>query len=527
MCGIVGIVAKGAVNQAIYDALTVMQHRGQDAAGIVTSSDQGLHVRKGNGLVRDVFHTRHMLRLKGNVGIGHIRYPTAGSSVSAEAQPFYVNSPYGICLAHNGNLTNHDELAGHLRREDRRHLSTGSDSEVLLNVFAHELQSRSNGRPQPDQVFDALDRVHQRCKGGYAVVAMIIGHGVVAFRDPHGIRPLVLGHRKTAAGDEYMVASESVALDVLQFEHLRDVAPGESIFIENDGTLHSRIYPGAAGYSPCIFEFVYFARPDSIIDGLSVYKARLRMGEQLAGQIVREWPDHDIDVVIPIPDTSRTAAVQVAYHLGVKYREGFIKNRYIGRTFIMPGQAERAKSVRRKLNAIALEFRGKNVLLVDDSIVRGTTSRQIIRMARDAGARNVYFASAAPPVRYPNVYGIDMPAASELIANGRSNEEIREAIGADRLIYQDLNGLIRSVRHSDSDVRDFDTSCFSGEYVTGDVSAEYLQLLEQQRSDSAKARRAAGPADNDHDSLPGGLTTVPFSEEDTDDEEASETAVGM
>ena len=527
MCGIVGIIGKHPVNQAIYDALTVMQHRGQDAAGIVTSSDEGLHVRKSNGLVRDVFHTRHMVRLKGNVGIGHIRYPTAGSSVSSEAQPFYVNSPYGICLAHNGNLTNHDELSGHLKREDRRHLSTGSDSEVLLNVFAHELQSRANGQPQADQVFDALDSVHQRCSGGYAVVAMIIGHGIVAFRDPHGIRPLVLGRRKTEAGDEYMVASESVALDVLQFERVRDVAPGESIFIENNGTLHSRIYSGAEGYTPCIFEFVYFARPDSIIDGLSVYKARLRMGEQLAGQIVREWPDHDIDVVIPIPDTSRTSAVQVAHHLGIKYREGFIKNRYIGRTFIMPGQAERAKSVRRKLNAISLEFRGKNVLLVDDSIVRGTTSRQIIQMARDAGARNVYFASAAPPVRYPNVYGIDMPAASELIANGRSNEEIREAIGADRLIYLDLHGLIRSVRHSDSEVRDFDTSCFSGEYVTNDVSIEYLRQLEKQRSDSAKAQRDGSVVDNGNDLHQGGLSAVSFGEEDADDDEASESAVGM
>jgi amidophosphoribosyltransferase len=527
MCGIVGIVGKSPVNQAIYDALTVMQHRGQDAAGIVTSSDEGLHARKSNGLVRDVFHTRHMMQLKGNIGIGHIRYPTAGSSKSAEAQPFYVNSPYGIVLAHNGNLTNHDELAGHLQTADRRHLSTGSDSEVLLNVFAHELQSRTDGKPQPDQIFDAVESVHDRCSGGYAVVSMIIGHGMVAFRDPNGIRPLVLGRRKTEAGDEYMVASESVALDVLQFERVRDVAPGEIIFVENDGTLHSRTYSKAAGYTPCIFEFVYFARPDSIIDGLSVYKSRLRMGEQLAGQIVREWPDHDIDVVIPIPDTSRTSAVQVAYHLGIKYREGFIKNRYIGRTFIMPGQAERTKSVRRKLNAIGLEFRGKNVLLVDDSIVRGTTSKQIIRMAREAGARKVYFASAAPPVRYQNVYGIDMPAASELIANGRTVDEIQEIIGADRLIYLDLNGLIRSVRHSDSEVRDFDTSCFSGEYVTDDVSAEYLQQLEEQRSDSAKALSNGDAAEGNDLHQGGGLTAVPFGEDDTDDDEASESAVGM
>lgn len=487
MCGVVGIVAHQAVNQALYDALTVLQHRGQDAAGIVTSKGQGLHVRKGNGLVRDVFHQRHMLRLEGNVGMGHVRYPTAGGAQSAEAQPFYVNSPYGICLAHNGNLTNYEELAEHLTVQDRRHLSTHSDSEVLLNVFAHELHTRANGKPTPRQVFDAVAAVHQRCSGGYAVVAMIIGHGIVAFRDPNGIRPLIMGIRSTDAGDEYMVASESVALDILQFKIMRDVQPGETVFIENNGVLHSQEYAGETRHSPCIFEFVYFARPDSIIDNLSVYKARLRMGEQLAGQIVREWPDHDVDVVIPIPDTSRTAAVQVAHHLGVKYREGFIKNRYIGRTFIMPGQEERAKSVRRKLNAIALEFRGKNVLLVDDSIVRGTTSRQIIKLAREAGARKVYFASAAPPVRYPNVYGIDMPAASELIASGRTVEEIRVLIGADRLIYQDLNGLIRSVRHNNSDTREFDTSCFSGEYVTNDVTEEYLRVLESRRNDQAKA----------------------------------------
>ncbi len=491
MCGVVGIVARQAVNQAIYDALTVLQHRGQDAAGIVTSNEQGLHVRKGNGLVRDVFHQRHMLRLAGNTGMGHVRYPTAGGAQSSEAQPFYVNSPYGICLAHNGNLTNYDELAEHLTVQDRRHLSTSSDSEVLLNVFAHELHTRANGKPTPEQVFAAVAAVHERCSGGYAVVAMIIGHGIVAFRDPHGIRPLIMGKRSTDQGDEFMVASESVALDVLQFDILRDVRPGETVFIENSGVLHSQDYAGETRHFPCIFEFVYFARPDSVIDNLSVYKARLRMGEQLAGQIVREWPDHDIDVVIPIPDTSRTAAVQVAHHLGVKYREGFIKNRYIGRTFIMPGQEERAKSVRRKLNAIKLEFRGKNVLLVDDSIVRGTTSRQIIKLAREAGARQVYFASAAPPVRYPNVYGIDMPSAGELIANGRTVEEIRELIGADRLIYQDIHGLIRSVRHNNSDTREFDTSCFSGEYVTDDVTEDYLRVLETRRNDQAKARREA------------------------------------
>ena len=491
MCGVVGIVSHQPVNQALYDALTVLQHRGQDAAGIVTWGEDGLQQRKSNGLVRDVFRQRHMLRLKGNVGIGHVRYPTAGGSKSSEAQPFYVNSPYGICLGHNGNLTNHDELSELLTKEDRRHLSTGSDSEVLLNVLAHELQTRANGTPTADQVFEAVEAVHRRCRGGYAVVAMIVGFGIVAFRDPNGIRPLVLGTRQGQGGAEYMVASESVALDVLQFERLRDLQPGETVFIENDGVLHSRPYAGEIRHTPCIFEFVYFARPDSILDDLSVYKTRLRMGEELAGKIVRDFPEHDIDVVIPIPDTSRTSAVQVAYHLGVKYREGFIKNRYIGRTFIMPGQAERAKSVRYKLNAIDLEFRGKNVLLVDDSIVRGTTSRQIIKLAREAGAKKVYFASAAPPVRHPNVYGIDMPAATELIANGRSVEAIEELIGADKLIYQDLHGLIRSVRHDNSGITEFDTSCFSGEYVTGDVTAEYLHELEARRNDAEKQRREA------------------------------------
>jgi amidophosphoribosyltransferase len=491
MCGVVGIVSSKPVNQALFDALTVMQHRGQDAAGIVTWGKRGLKQRRSNGLVRDVFRHRHMLRLRGKVGIGHVRYPTAGGSRSSEAQPFYVNSPYGICLAHNGNLTNHDELAELLIQEDRRHLSTDSDSEVLLNVFAHELHIRANGHPTPDQVFDAVEALHKRCKGGYAVVALIVGHGVVAFRDPNGIRPLVVGERKSDGNTDYMVASESVALDVLQFDRLRDVKPGETIFIENGGRLHSREHRGEVRHTPCIFEYVYFARPDSILDDISVYKARLRMGEQLAGKIVREFPDHDIDVVIPIPDTSRTSALQVAYHLGVKYREGFIKNRYIGRTFIMPGQAERAESVRRKLNAIDLEFRGKNVLLVDDSIVRGTTSKQIIKLAREAGARKVYFASAAPPVRYPNVYGVDMPAASELIANGRDVEEIEELIGADRLLYQDLHGLIRSVRHDNSDITEFDTSCFSGEYVAGDVTDEYLDKLEKRRNDAAKRRRKA------------------------------------
>ena len=489
MCGLIGIVAKKEVNQDIYDALTLLQHRGQDAAGIITWNKEGLYTRKSNGLIRDVFNQDHMEQLKGNVGMGHVRYPTAGGAQSSEAQPFYVNSPYGICLAHNGNLTNYEELAKHLSTRDRRHLSTKSDSEVLLNVFAHELQARVNGKPSAKNIFDAVDALHERCSGGYAVVLMIVGFGLVAFRDPNGIRPLILGKRSNGKEIEYMVASESVALDVTQFEIDRDVLPGETLFINNDGDLHQHNFVGQTSYSPCIFEFVYFARPDSVIDKLSVYKARLRMGEELAGQIVRKWPENDIEVVIPIPDTSRTAASQVAYHLGVKYREGFIKNRYVGRTFIMPGQEERDNSVRRKLNAIDLEFKGKNVLLVDDSIVRGTTSKQIIKLARDAGARKVYFASAAPPVRHPSVYGIDMPAADELIANKKTTQEIQKEIGADHLIYQDLEALKRAVSHDNSSITGFDDSCFSGNYITNDVSVEYLKELQNSRSDAAKRQR--------------------------------------
>ncbi len=489
MCGLVGIVAKKEVNQDIYDALTLLQHRGQDAAGIITWNKEGLYTRKSNGLIRDVFNQDHMEQLKGNVGMGHVRYPTAGGAQSSEAQPFYVNSPYGICLAHNGNLTNYEELAKHLSTRDRRHLSTQSDSEVLLNVFAHELQARVNGKPSAKNIFDAVDALHERCSGGYAVVLMIVGFGLVAFRDPNGIRPLILGKRSNGKETEYMVASESVALDVTQFEIDRDVLPGETLFINNDGDLHQHNFVGQTSYSPCIFEFVYFARPDSVIDKLSVYKARLRMGEELAGQIVRKWPENDIEVVIPIPDTSRTAASQVAYHLGVKYREGFIKNRYVGRTFIMPGQEERDNSVRRKLNAIDLEFKGKNVLLVDDSIVRGTTSKQIIKLARDAGARKVYFASAAPPVRHPNVYGIDMPAADELIASRKTTQEIQKEIGADYLIYQDIEALKRAVSHDNSSITGFDDSCFSGNYITNDVSVEYLEELQNSRNDAAKRQR--------------------------------------
>ncbi len=494
MCGIVGIVGHQPVNQQIYDALTVLQHRGQDAAGIVTYDRAGLHSRRKNGLVRDVFHQRHMLRLTGNVGVGHVRYPTAGGDGSSEAQPFYVNSPYGICLGHNGNLTNTDALSKMLGDVDRRHLNTGSDSEVLLNVLAHELQKSAHAELTPKDIFAAVATMHERCEGAYAVVAMIIGHGILAFRDPHGIRPLVLGQRETESGTEYMVASESVALSAVGFQLVRDVNPGEVIYISNDGELFANQCVEPKSYSPCIFEFVYFARPDSIIDKLSVYKARLRMGERLADQILSRWTNHDIDVVMPIPDTSRTAAVQVAHRLGVKYREGFIKNRYIGRTFIMPGQQQREKSVNQKLNAIELEFRNKNVMLVDDSIVRGTTSRQIVRMARAAGARKVYFASAAPPVRYPNVYGIDMPSAPELIAHERDEREIEAFIGADGLVYQKLDDLVRSVIHAKSDISGFDTSCFSGEYVTGTVSEGYLAALQQRRNDASRRQsREASP----------------------------------
>jgi amidophosphoribosyltransferase len=491
MCGLVGIVGQEPVNQALYDALTVLQHRGQDAAGIMTDDSGRLRVRKSNGLVRDVFQERHMLKLAGNVGLGHVRYPTAGSATVSEAQPFYVNSPYGICLAHNGNLVNADELKRLVTQQDHRHLNTDSDSETLLNVFAHELTKPAGNGLKPDQILDAVEALYKRCSGGYAVVAMIIGYGIVAFRDPHGIRPLVLGVRETANGVERMVASESVALDAVGFELERDVLPGEAVFIDKRGFLHSRQTSARRGYTPCIFEFVYFARPDSIIDNLSVYKARMRMGEKLADKILRVRPDHDIDVVIPIPDTSRTAALQVATRLGVKYREGFIKNRYIGRTFIMPEQSARRASVRRKLNAIGLEFNRKNVLLVDDSIVRGTTSQQIIDMAREAGARKVYFASAAPPVRYPNVYGIDMPAAGELVAAGRTVEQVERKIGADWLVYQDLEDLKQAVHHEKADIDGFDTSCFNGEYVTGDVSRAYLDALEVIRANAAKAKRDA------------------------------------
>lgn len=495
MCGIIGIVGRNNVNQALYDALTVLQHRGQDAAGIVTCDNNKLFLRKDNGMVRDVFRTRHMRRLVGNMGIGHVRYPTAGSSTSAEAQPFYVNSPYGITLAHNGNLTNAHEIGEDLYRSDLRHINTNSDSEVLLNILAHELQVLGKLQPTEDDIFNAVSKVHTRCRGAYAVVAMITGYGIVAFRDPNGIRPLCFGERETESGVEYMVASESVALQALGFQLVRDVAPGEAVYINNKGQLFTRQCSEQPTFSPCIFEHVYLARPDSIIDGISVYKARLRMGDKLAEKIRRVWSDHDIDVVIPIPDTSRTAALQLANNLGVKFREGFIKNRYIGRTFIMPGQSERKKSVRQKLNAIELEFQGKNVLLVDDSIVRGTTCHQIIEMARDAGAKNVYFASAAPPVRYPNVYGIDMPAATELIAHDRTVEDIQKIIGADWLIYQDLEDLVETAVEGNPKIDQFDCSVFNGEYVTGDINDDYLKRLEQHRNDGAKKQKDAEDPD--------------------------------
>jgi amidophosphoribosyltransferase len=491
MCGIIGIVGKQAVTPSIYDALTILQHRGQDAAGIATLEGHQIHLYKGNGLVRDVFPHSQLEKLRGLVGIGHVRYPTAGSDNQDEAQPFYVNSPYGIVLGHNGNLINTATLKKELFDSDRRHLNTESDSEVLLNVLAHELYRIGPAGMKPKDVFEAVDGLHQRCKGAYSVIALISGKGVLGIRDPHGIRPAVLGYRDTEKGREYAIASESVALDVLDFTLMRDLKPGEAVFITLDGQLHTHQSPHAKPATPCIFEYVYFARPDSMLDDISVYKARLRMGQALAQKILTEWPDHDIDVVIPVPDTSRTSALPLAYDLNVKYREGFIKNRYIGRTFIMPGQEQRKRSVRQKLNAIDLEFRDKNVLLVDDSIVRGTTSRQIIQMARDAGASKVYFASASPPVRYPNIYGIDMPAPSELIASGRDEKQIEQELGADRLIYQGLDDLIDACKEGNAGITGFDTSCFSGEYITG-VEDGYLEDLQARRSDQAKLENSQG-----------------------------------
>ncbi|HIG40506.1 MAG: amidophosphoribosyltransferase [bacterium] len=487
MCGIVGMIGRSDVSYDLYDALTVLQHRGQDAAGIVTCEGDSLSQRKSNGLVQDVFHQGHMNRLRGKMGIAHVRYPTAGTSSSAEAQPMYVNSPFGICLAHNGNLINESELNEDLFRTDRRHINTSSDSEVLLNVFAHELQSVAGMRPDHREIFQAIERVHERAIGAYAVVAMIIGYGIVGFRDPNGIRPVCFGKREMPDGTEYMIASESVALSVLGFELVRDIDPGEAIVIQTNGKVHTRQCASSHDFNPCIFEQVYLARPDSVIDGISVYKARLKMGEKLADKILRLYPDHDIDVVIPIPDTSCTAAIPMAYRLNVKYREGLVKNRYIGRTFIMPDQKERVKSVRRKLSTVELEFKGKNVLLVDDSIVRGTTSKQIVQMAKDAGANKVYLASAAPAVRYPNVYGIDMPSANEFVAHGHTEEQIAEYIGVDWLVYQDLEDLQQCALGVNNRIHQFDCSVFDGHYVTGGVNDSYLHRLESKRNDDAKS----------------------------------------
>lgn len=480
MCGIIGVVAHTPVNQLLYDGLLALQHRGQDAAGIATAAGSMFHMHKGKGMVRDVFRTRHMRDLVGNAGIGHVRYPTAGSASSAlESQPFYVNSPYGVLLGHNGNLTNSEALRQELFRLDLRHVNTQSDSEVLLNILAHELQvsARQRGRLDSEAVFDAVAGVHRRCRGAYAVVAIIAGYGLLAFRDPYGIRPLIIGRAESLGGSEYLIASESVALDILGFEVVRDVEPGEAVLVDFLGRMESRQCAEHASLNPCIFEFVYLARPDSMIDGTSVYETRVRMGEQLAQKIGRMPEAQDIDVVIPIPDSSRPSALELAKRLKVPYREGFVKNRYIGRTFIMPGQAIRRKSVRQKLNPVGVEFRDKVVLLVDDSIVRGTTSHEIVQMARDAGARKVYFASAAPPVRYANVYGIDMPTREELIASDRNEAEICREIGADLLIYQDIEALKTAVRTANPRLAHFEASCFDGCYITGDVTADYLSSL--------------------------------------------------
>ena len=499
MCGILGVVAKTSVNQILYDGLLLLQHRGQDAAGIVTSVSNTFHMHKGPGLVTDVFRTRNMRSLSGEAGIGHCRYPTAGSAFNAgESQPFYVNSPFGIVLGHNGNLTNSDELKEEMFRQDLRHINTNSDSEVLLNVLAHELEQAARGvRLDPETIFTAVENVHRRCRGAYAVVVMISGYGLLAFRDPFGIRPLIYGHSKTQQGTDYLVASESVALTACGFDPVRDVAPGEAIFIDLSGKFHTKQCAANPRLAPCLFEYVYLARPDSVMDGASVYEARLNMGRHLARKIQRVLPRHDIDVVIPVPDTSRPSALEIAKVMNISYREGFVRNRYIGRTFIMPGHTVRKKSVRQKLNVMGTEFKGKNVLIVDDSIVRGTTSREIVQMAREAGAKKVYFASAAPAVRFPNVYGIDMPTRQELIAPDRSDEEIAREIRADMVIYQDLDALKASITEVNPALTEFETSCFDGIYVTGDVTREYLAKLEKNRA----AGRQEGEEDSSHNQL--------------------------
>jgi len=487
MCGIIGVVGRGVVNQLIYDALLLLQHRGQDAAGIATQQDRKFFMHKAKGMVRDIFRTRNMRALPGATGLGQVRYPTAGNAQSEEeAQPFYVNAPFGIVLVHNGNLTNAQALKLELYNTDHRHINTESDSEVLINVLAHELERFTRGITlTPSDVFQAVSGVHQRVRGSYAVIAMIAGHGLLAFRDPYGIRPLCIGR---GADGTLMVASESVALDGTGHTFVRDIAPGEAVFISLDGVLTNKQCASATKLNPCIFEYVYLARPDSTLDGISVYQARLNLGESLAKRVVSQLPPTEIDVVIPIPESSRPSATQLAHLLGIPYREGFVKNRYVGRTFIMPGQSVRKKSVRQKLNVIASEFKGRNVLLVDDSIVRGTTSREIVQMARDAGARRVYLASAAPPVRYPNVYGIDMPTLQELVAHGKTVEEIRELIGCDALIYQEVDAMIEAVKKALPKgypaVEGFDASCFNGQYVTGDISAEVIERLNSQRVQS-------------------------------------------
>ena len=480
MCGIVGVVSDAPVNQLIYDALLLLQHRGQDAAGIVTQQDRKFFMHKAKGMVRDVFRTRNMRGLPGNSGLGQVRYPTAGNAESEEeAQPFYVNAPFGVVLVHNGNLTNAHALKAELYSTDHRHINTDSDSEVLLNVLAHELERASRDVPlSPDVVFAAVAGVHKRVRGSYAVIAHIAGRGMLAFRDPYGIRPLCLGR---SADGTVMVASESVTLEGTGHQFERDVAPGEAVFVTLEGQVHARQCAEKSQLSPCAFEFVYLARPDSVLDGISVYQARLNMGETLAKRVVSTVPPAEIDVVIPIPESSRPSAMELARLLGKPYREGFVKNRYVGRTFIMPGQAVRKKSVRQKLNAIGSEFAGRNVLLVDDSIVRGTTSKEIVQMAREAGARKVYMASAAPPVRYPNVYGIDMPTSEELVAHGRTVEEVRQIIGADALIYQDVDAMKRAIGSLNPRVAGFDASCFDGVYVTGDITAADIARLNEER----------------------------------------------
>jgi amidophosphoribosyltransferase len=490
MCGIVGVASQSPVNQLIYDALLLLQHRGQDAAGIVTQQGTKFYMHKAKGMVRDVFRTRNMRALPGNIGLGQVRYPTAGNADSEEeAQPFYVNAPFGLVLAHNGNLTNVDALKEQLFNHDHRHINTTSDTEVLINVLAHELEQTTRGLPlAPKDVFAAVRGVHSRIKGSYAVVSVIAGHGLLAFRDPFGIRPLCLG--KSADGT-YMIASESVTLEGTGHDFVRNVAPGEAVFIDTQGQLHSAICAEKAQLSPCIFEYVYLARPDSEMDGISVYQARLNMGETLAKRVISTVPPDEIDVVIPIPESSRPSAMQLAQLLGLPYREGFVKNRYVGRTFIMPGQGARKKSVRQKLNAIRSEFKGRRVLLVDDSIVRGTTSKEIVQMARDAGAAKVYLASAAPPVRYPNVYGIDMPTQTELIAHGRSMDAIRDYIGCDALIYQDVSGMKDAIRKLNPKIENFEASCFDGVYITGDIAATDAQRINANRSGEENAEDAS------------------------------------